>query len=84
MSIVYVNTIAPNTGDTVSISGSLFVSGNINLGDANTDGINFNADVDSHIIPNSASLFNLGSNSKGWNNVYANNFSYFIAKFIGF
>lgn len=74
MSIVYVNTIAPNTGDTVSVSGSLFVSGNINLGDANTDGINFNADVDSHIIPNSASIYNLGSSSKGWNNVYANNF----------
>lgn len=74
MSIVYVNTIAPNTGDTVSVSGSLFVSGNINLGDANTDGINFNADVDSHIIPNSASIYNLGSSSRGWNNVYANNF----------
>ena len=74
MSTLYVNTLTPNTGDTVSISGSLFVSGNINLGDANTDGISFNADADSHIIPNSTQTFNLGSTSFKWNNVYARNF----------
>ena len=36
MSTLYVNTITPNSGDTVNVSGSLFVSGTINLGDANT------------------------------------------------
>lgn len=74
MSTLYVNTLTPNSGDTVSVSGSLFVSGNITLGDQNTDGIAFGAEISSSITPDSASTYNLGSSSREWNNVYANNF----------
>lgn len=81
MSTLYVNTITPQTGDTVSVSGSLFVSGNINLGDANTDGINFNADVDSNITPNSSSVYTLGEPSKRWSNVHSTTFTGLTASF---
>lgn len=74
MSTLYVNTLTPNSGNTVSVSGSLYVSGNITLGDENTDGIAFGAEISSSITPDSASTYNLGSSSRQWNNVYANNF----------
>lgn len=70
MSTLYVNTITPNSGDTVSVSGSLFVSGTINLGDANTDSVAFGADISSSIIPNVSSTYDLGSPSKTWDEIY--------------
>ena len=70
MSTLYVNTLTPNSGDTVSVSGSLFVSGNITLGDANTDGIAFAADVSSSIIPDAHNTYDLGTSSSSWRNVY--------------
>ena len=45
-------------------------SGSINLGDANTDNVVFNADVNSHILPNSDNTYDLGSSSKEWRNLY--------------
>jgi len=70
MSTLYVNTITPNSGDTVSVSGSLFVSGTINLGDANTDSVAFGADISSSIIPDASSTYNLGSLSKTWDELH--------------
>jgi hypothetical protein len=70
MSTLYVNTISPNSGDTVSVSGSLFVSGTINLGDDNTDSVSFGADIDSNIIPNAANTYDLGSISKPWRKLH--------------
>jgi hypothetical protein len=70
MSTLYVNTITPNSGDTVSVSGSLFVSGTINLGDANTDSISFGADVSSSILPDANNVYDLGSSTKSWRNVF--------------
>ena len=72
MSTLYVNTITPNSGDTVSVSGSLFVSGTINLGDANTDSVSFGADISSSIIPDASSTYDLGSPSKTWDELYVN------------
>ena len=72
MSTLYVNTITPNSGDTVSVSGSLFVSGTINLGDANTDSVSFGADISSSIIPDANNLYDLGSTGKSWNKVFSN------------
>jgi hypothetical protein len=72
MSTLYVNTITPNSGDTVSVSGSLFVSGTINLGDANTDSVAFGADISSSITPNANNTYDLGSAGKSWNKGFAN------------
>lgn len=72
MSTLYVNTITPNSGDTVSVSGSLFVSGTINLGDANTDSVSFGADISSSIIPDANNTFDLGSTGKSWDKVFSN------------
>ena len=71
MSTLYVNTISPNSGDTISVSGSLFVSGTINLGDANTDSVAFGADISSSIIPDANNVYSLGSLSKRWSQVHS-------------
>ena len=70
MSTLYVNTLTPNSGDTVSVSGSLFVSGTINLGDSNTDSVSFGAEISSSIVPDAAGTYDLGSSTKPWKNIY--------------
>ena len=76
---VVVGTVAHNTD--VVVNGSLHATGNITadgdiqIGDANTDNVVFNADINSDIIPNINNNFNLGSDpvtgGKAWKNVYA-------------
>lgn len=70
MSTLYVNTIVPNSGSTVNISGSLFVSGTINLGDADTDSVSFGAEVSSSIIPDANDTYDLGSSAKSWKTIH--------------
>ena len=63
------------TGD-VTIDGNLEVTGNITLGgnivmgDADTDSIDFNADVISNILPNVGETFDLGASGKEWRDLY--------------
>ena len=77
MSNINVNNITPVTGTKVSVSGSLHASGditahgNITLGDAATDSINFTAEVSSSIIPDANKVYDLGSGSKMWKTVHA-------------
>ena len=52
-------------------TGSITADGNLTLGDANTDGITFNADVTSNIIPDLDNTYDLGSASKSWKTVWA-------------
>ena len=76
---VNINTNLNVTGNT-TMGGTLIVDGevtfkagtnsNINLGDANTDNVVFNADVNSHIIPNTDDTYNLGSTSQEWQHLY--------------
>jgi hypothetical protein len=78
---VIVGTVADNTD--VLVNGNLHATGNITadgditIGDANTDNVVFNADINSDIIPNSNNTFNLGSDpstgGKAWRNVFADN-----------
>ena len=69
----------PNGTGNVNIFNKLFVDGNINLdgtnfnvdgniqlGDANTDSLVFNADIDSDIIPDVDVTYRLGTSSKRW------------------
>ena len=40
------------------------------MGDAATDNITFNADVNSNFIPNTHNAFDLGQDTQSWRNVY--------------
>ena len=61
--------------DNVTVSGNLTVNGNTTLGDANTDSVVFNAEVDSDIIPDDDNTYDLGSSIKKWANVHATTFN---------
>ena len=52
------------------IGSATFKGGTINLGDANNDNVVFNADVNSHFIPNTDDTYDLGSSSQEWRDLY--------------
>ena len=70
MSILHVNTIAPNNGDTVSISGSLSISGQLTIGDESTDTVAITAEISSSLIPDVDNTYDIGSNEQQWKNSY--------------
>ena len=76
MSNINVNNITPESGDKVSISGSLHASGditangNITLGNSSSDSVYFGAEVSSSIIPDATNTYDLGSPSKVWREIY--------------
>ena len=69
-----------NIRGNTNITGNLYATGDITfnaslqLGDSDTDNIEFAADVNSNIVPNSASTYNLGSITKKWQNLYSSLF----------
>ena len=63
-----------NISGNLDVTGNVTVGGNVTIGDEDTDSININADVDSNITPNIDATYDLGSDTKRWKNVYANNF----------
>tara|TARA_B100000287_G_scaffold111526_1_gene103919 strand:- start:447 stop:2855 length:2409 start_codon:yes stop_codon:yes gene_type:complete len=85
MSTLFVNTIYPDSGSSVNISGSLIISqslivadditmsGSIKLGDANTDSVSLTAEISSSIIPDADLTYNLGSSAKKWNKLHVGN-----------
>ncbi len=60
------------TASNAYFRGDVRLDGQIILGDVPQDNINVNAQFSGSLIP-SASTFDLGSTTKKWNNVYANN-----------
>ena len=58
-----------------NIAGNLTLGGNITIGDATTDTVVINADLSSSIIPDITNVFDIGSPTKLYKNVYANNIS---------
>jgi len=58
----------------VDVSGNVTIGGNITLGDADTDSLTFDADVASHIIPDTTDTYTLGTPTKRWDNIYVNSF----------
>jgi hypothetical protein len=71
---VVVNSNLLVNGD-IHATGNITADGSIQLGDADTDNIVFNADVNSNIIPDDDITWDLGSDptasGKAWRNVYA-------------
>lgn len=51
-------------------------SGSVTLGDANTDNVVFNADINSSIIPNTDDTYDLGSSSQEWRDLFVDRFAY--------
>lgn len=58
----------------VGVTGNVVISGNITIGDALTDNITINAAIKSDLIPETDNIYDLGSSSYAWRNVYAQNF----------
>lgn len=54
-------------------TGTITADGNITLGDANTDSIDFNADIASDIIPNVDNTYQLGTITQRWKDVWVQN-----------
>ena len=67
-------------GGTLIVDGEVtFKAGtnsNINLGDANTDNVVFNADVNSNIIPNTDDTYDLGNITQEWRHLYLDGTAY--------
>ncbi len=62
-----------------NIAGNLTLGGTITIGDAATDNLVVNADLSSSIIPDITNVFDLGSTTKVYRNVYATSISGAIA-----
>ena len=62
------------TGD-IYASGNITADGTITIGDADTDEIVFNAEVNSDIIPAQTDTFNLGSVDARWSEVFTTTFN---------
>ena len=60
--------IHANTNVTGSLhaTGDITFGGNLTLGNDDTDSVDFNADVNSHLIPDSTDSYDLGSGTKHW------------------
>ena len=54
----------------INVTGNITASGNITMGDAATDNITFNADVNSNMIPNTHNGFDLGQDTQSWRSLY--------------
>ena len=67
-----------NVTGSIHTTGDISADGSITLGDSTTDGLIFNAELASDIIPDVDNLYSLGSDptdstGKAWRNLYANN-----------
>ena len=64
-----------NVTGNIHATGNISADGDIVLGDADTDSITFNADVNSNIVPDQDNTFQLGTPAKRWKDVYVQNFN---------
>jgi hypothetical protein len=57
----------------IHATGTITADGSITLGNSDTDTIDFNADIASNIIPDVNGLYQIGSATKRWNDVWVQN-----------
>ena len=67
---VEINATTVDINANVDVSGNIVLAGTITVGDADDDNMVINANVNSHIIPNTDDTFDLGSSGQQWRNVY--------------
>ena len=70
------------SGD-ANIDGNITLGGSITIGDASIDTIDFNGVISSSLIPSESGVFNLGSPTKKWNNLYVENLEIATPNFSG-
>ena len=58
----------------LTVGGASNLNGNVNLGDAITDNIVFGGKVNSIVLPNTDSTYDLGSSTLRWRTIYADTF----------
>ena len=61
-------------GGNLAVTGNVTIGGNITIGDAATDSINISAELANDLIPNSDSLYNIGSSDKRYLTVFGDRF----------
>ena len=61
-------------GGNLTVTGNTTIGGNITIGDADTDSINISAELANNLIPNSDSLYNIGSSDKRYLTVFGDRF----------
>ena len=59
-----------NVHGNIHANGAISADGNLTLGDAATDAVSFNADINSSFIPDANVSFNLGSTGQHWANLF--------------
>jgi len=59
-----------NVHGNIHANGAISADGNLTLGDAATDAVSFNADINSSFIPDANVSFNLGSSTQHWANLF--------------
>ncbi len=66
---IYSNT---NITGSLHATGDITFGGNLTFGNDNTDNVDFNADVNSHIVPDATNTYDVGSLVKQWKTLYTN------------
>ena len=61
-----------NITGNLDITGDITIGGNVTIGDETTDSINITAGIGSDIIPALDNTYNVGSSTKRWNTIFAN------------
>ena len=60
-----------NITGSLHATGDITFGGDLTLGDENTDNVNFEADVNSDIMPDQSNTYSLGSSTKRWGSIYS-------------
>ena len=61
-----------NITGNLDVTGDITIGGNVTIGDETTDSINITAGIGSDIVPAQDNTYNIGSATKRWNTVFAN------------
>jgi len=76
-------TVANTTGHTettgnLTVGGNTVLNGNVDIGNAATDTVTVNADIDSHLIPSQHETYDLGASGSSWRDLYLSGSSIFL------
>ena len=56
----------------ITNTGATTLNGSVILGDASSDNITLNGEINSHLIPDQTVQYNIGSSTRYWNDLYVN------------